>query len=151
MREAEPTKDEAAARTGLLARMDRWQTVTSVGLAIVAFALLALAIPVPVGEGAVGRAARFGHIEGKPSGSVRTTLDDVGGDSGTVAVPMVVGAEVIGVLEVAFPPDAVDPDSTMRVLEALATQAATAVGAWRAIWPPRSAPATATSARSASP
>ena len=41
------------------------------------------------------------------------------------------GAEVIGVLEVSLPADAADPESTMRVLEALATQAATAVGAAR--------------------
>lgn len=86
--------------------------------------------PVPLGEGLVGRAARFGRIEGHPRGSVHEALDHEGED-GTVAVPMVVGAQVIGVIEVAFPPAAEEPDSTMRVLEALATQAATAVGAAR--------------------
>ena len=87
--------------------------------------------PVPIGEGSIGRAARFGRIEGQPKGSVGRALDDDPEAGGTVAVPMVVGAEVIGVIEVAFPPDAEEPDSTMRVLEALATQAATAVGAAR--------------------
>ena len=86
--------------------------------------------PIPIGEGSVGRAARFGHIEGGPVRSTGGPLGDPG-DVGVVAVPMVVGAEVIGVLEVAFPADRIDPDSTMRVLEALATQAATAVGAAR--------------------
>jgi len=86
--------------------------------------------PVPIGEGPVGRAARFGRVEGRPRGSVHKALDHDAGD-GAVAVPMVVGAEVIGVIQVVFPPDAEEPDSTMRVLEALATQAATAVGAAR--------------------
>lgn len=84
---------------------------------------------VPIGEGAVGRAARFGHIEGGPANQRSGPLSDH--DGGTAAIPMVVGAEVIGVLEVAFPDNPVDPDGTMRVLEALATQAATAVGAAR--------------------
>ncbi len=87
--------------------------------------------PVPVGEGPVGRAARFGRIEGTPRGSIARSLEGHSEEGGAVAVPMVVGAEVIGVIEVAFPPDAEEPDSTMRVLEALATQAATAVGAAR--------------------
>jgi diguanylate cyclase (GGDEF)-like protein len=87
--------------------------------------------PVPIGEGSIGRAARFGRIEGQPQGSVGRALDDDPDAGGTVVVPMVVGAEVIGVIEVVFPPDADEPDSTMRVLEALATQAATAVGAAR--------------------
>ncbi len=86
---------------------------------------------VPIGEGAVGRAARFGHIEGRPAGAVDGRLGAPADDAGTVAVPMVVGAEVIGVLEVSFPPDPPDLEDTMRVLEALTTQAATAVGAAR--------------------
>ena len=85
----------------------------------------------PIGEGAVGRAARFGHIEGRPAGTAQGPLGAPAEGAGTVAVPMVVGAEVIGVLEVSFPPEPLDPEDTMRVLEALATQAATAVGAAR--------------------
>lgn len=84
---------------------------------------------VPIGEGPIGRAARFGHIEGGPVTERSGPLSEH--DGGTVAIPMVVGAEVIGVLEVAFPDDQPDVDGTMRVLEALATQAATAVGAAR--------------------
>ena len=87
--------------------------------------------PVPIGEGSIGRAARFGRIEGQPRGSIRMALGEHANDGGRVAVPMVVGAEVIGVVEVSFPSDAEEPDSTMQVLEALATQAATAVGAAR--------------------
>lgn len=89
--------------------------------------------PISMGDGPVGRAARFGHIEGRPTPAESGSgpLGDLSGGAGRVAVPMVVGAEVIGVLEVSFPDDPVDPESTMRVLEALATQAATAVGAAR--------------------
>lgn len=87
--------------------------------------------PVSMGEGFVGRAARFGHIEGRPAGAGAGPLDVEAPVDGTVAVPMVVGAEVVGVLEVLFPPDGGDVDNTMRVLESLATQAATAVGAAR--------------------
>ncbi|HEY1119332.1 MAG TPA: diguanylate cyclase [Acidimicrobiales bacterium] len=86
---------------------------------------------VPIGEGPVGRAARFGHLEEGSHGAGQDVLDEGGARPGLLAVPMVVGAEVIGVLEVSFPADAPDRESTMRVLEALATQAATAVGAAR--------------------
>jgi diguanylate cyclase (GGDEF)-like protein len=84
--------------------------------------------PVALGEGAVGRAARFGRIEGQDR-DLLEVVDDTGG--GSLAVPMVVGAEVIGVLEVADRgAGSLDP-STVDVLEALAVQAATAVGAAR--------------------
>jgi diguanylate cyclase (GGDEF)-like protein len=82
--------------------------------------------PVAVGHGVVGRAAQHARIEGHGS-----THDDGAAGAGSVAIPMVVGAEVIGVIELCGPSAAALPRRTMDVLEALAVQAASAVASAR--------------------
>lgn len=88
--------------------------------------------PIEVGEGVIGRAARFGRMEGRV-GNLRHDVahgtEQPGED--LLAVPMVVGAEVIGVVCVHLGVTTVPLDSTVSVLEALAVQAATAVSAAR--------------------
>ena len=81
--------------------------------------------PVPLGEGLVGRAARFGRVQGREDG-----LGSVG-DSTGVALPMVVGAQVIGVLELTGPGVRSLAEETVDVLETLAIHAATAIEAAR--------------------
>lgn len=82
--------------------------------------------PIAVGDGAVGRAARYGRIEGRDQPLLSA---EPGEDPPVTAVPMVVGAEIVGVLEVhgAEPGDL--PEDERNVLEALAIQTASAVGA----------------------
>jgi diguanylate cyclase (GGDEF)-like protein len=82
--------------------------------------------PVALGEGVVGRAARYGRVEGH-SGDVIDTAD---GDD-ELAVPMVVGAEVIGVILVCGEGASTLAERTVDVLEALAVQAASAVASAR--------------------
>jgi len=93
---------------------------------------------VELGAGVVGRAARFGRVEGHSGSSIEpgpTAFDEQvgqrGDDAEAIAVPMVVGAEVIGVLEVVGGGSSRLPEPTLHVLEALAVQAATAIGAAR--------------------
>lgn len=80
--------------------------------------------PLKLGEGAVGRAARFGRVEGRQGdmldASGRTRAQEL-------AVPMVVGAEVIGVLQILGDGVTALSQDTLDVLEALAVQAATAI------------------------
>jgi diguanylate cyclase (GGDEF)-like protein len=83
--------------------------------------------PVPLGEGVVGRAARFGRVDGH--GSDLLVPAEGTDDRDRIAIPMVVGAEVVGVLEVVGTDASALPSQTLDVLEALAVQAATAVGA----------------------
>lgn len=78
--------------------------------------------PVAVGDGVVGRAAQHARIEGHGEDAAQ---------SGSVAIPMVVGAEVIGVIELCGPGAAALSRRTMDVLEALAVQAASAVASAR--------------------
>src|SRR3546814_15578128 len=85
--------------------------------------------PIELGAGNVGRAARFGRTQGLVTSSL---VDGSGArDGASIAVPMVVGAEVIGVLEVCGDRVATIAMDTVQVLEALAVQAATAIGAAR--------------------
>jgi len=81
--------------------------------------------PVSLGEGMVGRAARFGRVEGR-SGDL---VDAPGEDE--VAVPMVVGAEVIGAILVCGDGVSALPQATIDILETLAVQAASAVASAR--------------------
>ncbi|MFP5322256.1 MAG: diguanylate cyclase [Acidimicrobiia bacterium] len=85
--------------------------------------------PVTVGDGLVGRAARFGRLHGLGDDGLPIEADHEA--SGEVAVPMVVGAEVIGVLEIHVADRGQLGGSTVAVLESLAVQAATAVSAAR--------------------
>jgi diguanylate cyclase (GGDEF)-like protein len=79
--------------------------------------------PLPIGEGLVGRAARFGRV--LPDRDERDAIP------GHLAVPMVVGARVVGILEFIGPQaDAVGEDA-MRVIETLAVHAGTAIDAAR--------------------
>lgn len=87
--------------------------------------------PVAMGEGVVGRTARFGRIHGADDGIEGFAPDPADPTRGLVAVPMVVGAEVTGVLEISVGDPALLAGSTVPVLEALAVQAATAVSAAR--------------------
>ncbi|MGK2949331.1 MAG: CHASE3 domain-containing protein, partial [Acidimicrobiales bacterium] len=82
--------------------------------------------PIGLGDGAVGRAARFARMEGLGRGPLdgRTASDEL-------AIPMVVGAEVAGVLQLTGPGVGGLPVDTVDILEALAVQAASAVGAAR--------------------
>jgi diguanylate cyclase (GGDEF)-like protein len=76
-----------------------------------------------IGEGLVGRAARFGRV--------LPDRDEIGGETGHLAVPMVVGARVVGVLEFCGPQiDALSTDA-MQVIETLAVHAGTAIDAAR--------------------
>jgi diguanylate cyclase (GGDEF)-like protein len=87
--------------------------------------------PLPVGEGTVGRVARFGRAHGLADDLDADADAEAGEGDGLVAVPMVVGAEVVGVLELHVSDPAALAGSTGGVLEALAIQAATAVSAAR--------------------
>lgn len=83
--------------------------------------------PLALGEGVVGRAARFGRVEGHGD----DLLESEAGGSDDLAIPMVVGAEVIGVLQLCGEGVGSLPRETLDVLEALAVQAATAIGSAR--------------------
>jgi diguanylate cyclase (GGDEF)-like protein len=74
---------------------------------------------VDVGSGVVGRAA----------GDARVTTDD--GEDPTVAVPMIVGARVVGVIEGRGEGASAPKPDTLEVLEMLAVHAATAIEAAR--------------------
>ncbi|HEV3274806.1 MAG TPA: diguanylate cyclase [Candidatus Dormibacteraeota bacterium] len=84
-----------------------------------------------LGEGLVGRAGQFGRtLATLVAGSLATEYR-VGSRIAALAVPMIVGARIIGVLELmSEEPVAVD-ESSLDVLHSLAGQAATAVEAAR--------------------
>jgi diguanylate cyclase (GGDEF)-like protein len=82
---------------------------------------------VSLGSGLVGQAARFGRpMADRPGSGVRRLDPDV--DIAALAFPLVVGAEVIGVLELSADgsPQPVDPP-TLDALETLCIHAASAV------------------------
>jgi diguanylate cyclase (GGDEF)-like protein len=87
--------------------------------------------PVVLGEGVVGRAARFGRIHTFPEGEGLGATEAVGRATEVLAVPMVVGAEVTGTIEVRLDRTGHLGATAVSVLEALAVQAATAVSAAR--------------------
>lgn len=78
--------------------------------------------PIAVGEGLVGQAGRFGHVTGR---------EITGTDADGLAVPMVAGAEVIGVLEFSGAAAAHLSEDGLEMIETLAVHAATALGAAR--------------------
>ena len=102
----------------LVARAD------SAGVGMEAFGLE----PVLLGDGAVGRAARFARTDGHRHLGLEEAVDGAGD---ALAVPMVVGAEVVGVIELRGAGPVQLPRDTVDVLEALAVQAASAIGAAR--------------------
>lgn len=82
---------------------------------------------VEIGSGVVGKAAKYGRW-------VSGSDDSLGGAALQVtALPMVVGARVVGVLELVAPPDLPDGfgDGLLELFDTLASQAATAVEAAR--------------------
>jgi diguanylate cyclase (GGDEF)-like protein len=80
---------------------------------------------VSVGEGVVGRAARFGRVERRSSDEAEAADED------DVAVPMVVGTELIGAILVCGDGTLPLAESTIDVLETLAVQAGSAVASAR--------------------
>jgi diguanylate cyclase (GGDEF)-like protein len=83
--------------------------------------------PVEIGLGLAGRAAKSGRItfEG-PDGHVRFGDNNVGLVR-AIAIPLVVGARVVGVLEASQAELSVPTTQSIEVLEMLATHAATAI------------------------
>jgi diguanylate cyclase (GGDEF)-like protein len=77
----------------------------------------------PIGEGLVGRAARFGRV--------LPDRDEANKEAGHLAVPMVVGARVVGVLEFCGPQVDLLSVDAMQVVETLAVHAGTAIDAAR--------------------
>src|SRR3546814_17636012 len=83
--------------------------------------------PIELGAGNVGRAARFGRTQGLVTSSL---VDGSGArDGASIAVPMGVGAEVIGGLAVCGDRVAKIAMDTGKVREALAVPARPAIGA----------------------
>ncbi len=81
------------------------------------------ATPVDLGVGVVGRAAKYGRAAhgtpGEPNGRTST------------AVPLVVGARIIGVLELGLAPGVRLGDEQLEIIETLSIHAATAIEAAR--------------------
>lgn len=84
--------------------------------------------PVVLGEQAVGKAARFGRIVGPEQVTHRAVSD---GWTSALAIPMIVGARVVGVIEAATDDDLVVPTEVMELIDTLSSQAATAIEAAR--------------------
>ena len=83
--------------------------------------------PVPPGKGLAGRAAKAGRttFEG-PAGQVRFS-DSANGQVRAIAIPLIVGARVVGVLEARHVEARVATKEVLEILEMLATHAATAI------------------------
>jgi diguanylate cyclase (GGDEF)-like protein len=84
-----------------------------------------------LGEGLVGRAGQYGRVlSTRPDGAVatehRVELPTAG-----LAVPMIVGARVVGVLELISDEPRVVDEATLDIMRSLAGQAATAIEAAR--------------------
>jgi diguanylate cyclase (GGDEF)-like protein len=78
--------------------------------------------PVELGAGPVGRAAKYSRVVHEHDGA---------GGRQRLAVPLVVGSRVVGVLELWLPGDVVVEDEQLEVLETLCVHAATALEAAR--------------------
>jgi diguanylate cyclase (GGDEF)-like protein len=88
--------------------------------------------PVELGAGPVGRAAKYSRVvhehsgEGHRLGAAPTAIG-----TQRLAVPLIVGSRVVGVLHLRLPGDAVVEDEQLEVLETLCVHAATALEAAR--------------------
>jgi len=89
------------------------------------------AADIELGRDLVGQAAKYGRTMTRGVDNVFRTTAHPGVAVSGVAVPMVVGARVIGVLKCFAEPPAQLSPMTIEVLETLASQAATAVEAAR--------------------
>jgi diguanylate cyclase (GGDEF)-like protein len=79
--------------------------------------------PVELGTGVVGRAAKYGR-------STHSTATD-GDEAGRLAVPLIIGARVVGVLELVLADHEKLTDDQVEVLETLSVHAAAAIEAAR--------------------
>ena len=84
-----------------------------------------------LGEGLVGRAGQFGRTLATLTVGALATEHRSGSAIAALAVPMIVGARIIGVLELMSSEPVVLDESSLDVLHSLAGQAATAVEAAR--------------------
>lgn len=84
-----------------------------------------------LGRDLVGQAAKYGRTMTRGVDNVFRTVVNPGMEVTGIAVPMVVGARVIGVLKCFAEPAAAVSPMTIEVLETLASQAGTAVEAAR--------------------
>lgn len=82
--------------------------------------------PVAMGAGAVGRAAKFGQMM-----TATEDGDSPAGVASLVAVPMIVGGRVVGVIELSSRRAYELPQGAATVVETLASQAGTAIEAAR--------------------
>ena len=83
----------------------------------------------PMGTGPVGRAAKYGQVScsAEPEGDSVPT----GTGQSTVGVPLIVGARVVGVLELEIPPGEQYDEEMLDIVETLAGHAAAALEAAR--------------------
>jgi diguanylate cyclase (GGDEF)-like protein len=88
-------------------------------------------VSLQLGEGLVGRAGQFGRTLATLSIGSLATEYRVGSRIAALAVPMIVGARIIGVLELMSGETVAVDESSLDVLHSLAGQAATAVEAAR--------------------
>jgi diguanylate cyclase (GGDEF)-like protein len=96
--------------------------------------------PVPLGAGPVGRAAKYSRVvhehdgrDGRADTDRRAGAEAQGAlpAAQRLAVPLVVGSRVVGVLDLRLPSDLVLEDEQLEVLETLCVHAATALEAAR--------------------
>jgi diguanylate cyclase (GGDEF)-like protein len=84
-----------------------------------------------LGDGLVGRAGQFGRsLSTRSDGSLATEYS-AGASVAAIALPMIVGARIVGVLELTAQTSSAIDESSLDVLHSLAGQAATAVEAAR--------------------
>jgi diguanylate cyclase (GGDEF)-like protein len=84
-----------------------------------------------LGDGLVGRAGQFGRsLSTRSDGSLATEYS-AGAPVAAIALPMIVGARIVGVLELTSETSSAIDESSLDVLHSLAGQAATAVEAAR--------------------
>jgi diguanylate cyclase (GGDEF)-like protein len=84
-----------------------------------------------LGEGLVGRAGQFGRTLSTQSDGSLATEYSAGTLVAAIALPMIVGARIVGVLELTSDESSEIDESSLDVLHSLAGQAATAVEAAR--------------------
>ncbi|HET8614613.1 MAG TPA: diguanylate cyclase [Actinomycetales bacterium] len=87
--------------------------------------------PVELGAGPVGRAAKYSRVVHEHSGRAPAGTPDRASGSQRLAVPLVVGSRVVGVLHLRLPGDVLVEDEQLEVLETLCVHAATALEAAR--------------------
>jgi diguanylate cyclase (GGDEF)-like protein len=92
---------------------------------------VSLDVAVQLGEGLVGRAGQFGRMLATLTTGSLATEYRAGTRIAALAVPMIVGARIVGVLELISTDPAALEESSVDVMHSLAGQAATAIEAAR--------------------